>query len=558
MSANLNDKSPISLKQRRNRIIRLFRWLLFDITVEKTQRTVLGKKWVEQRIVARNRRRAIRFRETAIELGGVLIKLGQYLSARYDLLPDEWIEELSKLQDAVPSVDFSELQPIIEKDFNAPLSELFQKIDSKPLASASLGQVHEAWLPDGRHVAVKVRRPRIEIIIEADLEALNRVIDFLSRRTDLGKLADLRGIAREFNVTLRRELDYVEEANNAEAIKQNLKDLKRVYVPEVVRERSSKRVLTTEFIDGIKVTNFAALEAAGIDRYLTARVLANAYLNQILIDGHFHADPHPGNLLVRNNGNGVELVFLDFGMVGVIEPKMKAGLRKLVFAAVSRNVDGIVNALNDLGFIKKPEDEDKVRVAVSFVVDKFIGINLGQLKEMNFRKAFEEVNYIVYSQPIYLPADFSFLSRALETLIGLCTNLSPQLDFIEEAKPFLKRAVLGDSAKSNTGSVKPEPENSASSDSSGFLEYIFNPVFLEQVRSTVTQLVTLPRDLSNTLERLERGRVQVQFESKELKQIVERMEQESRRTQGFMVGMSALLSAFLLWWGARNFGAKRQ
>ncbi|NWJ47139.1 MAG: AarF/ABC1/UbiB kinase family protein [Chloroflexi bacterium] len=558
MSANFNYKSPISLKQRRNRIIRLFRWLLLDITVEKAQRTVLGKKWVEQRTVARNRRRAIRFRETAIELGGVLIKLGQYLSARFDLLPDEWIEELSKLQDAVPSVDFGELQPIIEKDFDAPLSELFQKIDSKPLASASLGQVHEAWLPDGRHVAVKVRRPRIEIIIEADLEALNRVIDFLSRRTDLGKLADLRGIAREFNVTLRRELDYVEEANNAEAIKQNLKDLKRVYVPEVIRERSSKRVLTTEFIDGIKVTNFAALEAAGIDRYLTARVLANAYLNQILIDGHFHADPHPGNLLVRNNGSGVELVFLDFGMVGVIEPKMKAGLRKLVFAAVNRNVDGIVNALNDLGFIKKPEDEDKVRVAVSFVVDKFIGINLGQLKEMNFRKAFEEVNYIVYSQPIYLPADFSFLSRALETLIGLCTNLSPQLDFIEEAKPFLKRAVLDDSSKSNTGSVKPEPENSASSDSSGFLEYIFNPVFLEQVRSTVTQIVTLPRDLSNTLERLERGRVQVQFESKELKQIVERMEQESRRTQGFMVGMSALLSAILLWWGARNFGTKRQ
>jgi predicted unusual protein kinase regulating ubiquinone biosynthesis (AarF/ABC1/UbiB family) len=541
--ANKNiGKAPMTLKQRRNRILRLFRWLLTDITIENTQRTFLGKNYVEKRKVARNRRRAIRFRETAIELGGVLIKLGQYLSARFDLLPDEWIEELSKLQDAVPAVAFSELKPIIEQELGAPLTELFAKINEKPLASASLGQVHEAWLPSGEHVAVKVRRPGIEIIIEADIEALNRVIDFLARRTDLGKLADLRGIAREFNNTLRKELDYLEEAKSGARVKENLKGLRRVYVPNVILERSGKRVLTTEFIDGIKITNYPALEVAGIDREMTARVLANAYLNQILIDGFFHADPHPGNLFVRQGAYGVELVFLDFGMVGEIPAKMKIGLKRLVFAVVARNVDEIINSLRDLGFIKSENDIDKIRIAVTFTLDKFVGINLGQLKESNFRKAFEELNYILYSAPIYLPADFSFLSRAMETLIGLCTSLSPTLDFVEEAKPFIKRLAMGENATGDT----PTPQT--------ILEQLLNPLFVEQLRTMGLQLLRLPGNLSNTLEKLESGRLQVQFESKELKQVVERVERESRLTQGIMVGLSAIFSAFLLWWSLKGVG----
>jgi len=543
-----NKKGPVSLKQRRSRIIRLFRWLLWDITLEKTQSQILGKKWVEKGKVARNHRRAVRFRETAIELGGVLIKLGQYLSARFDLLPEEWIEELSKLQDAVPSVDFAELKPIIEADFGAPLSELFLRINEKPLASASLGQVHEAWLLDGQHVAVKVRRPGIEFIIEADLEALNRVIDFLTRRTDLGKLADLRGIAAEFNRTLRRELDYVEEGKSAEKIKENLKNLKYVYVPIIYWERSSKRILTTEFIDGVKVTNYPALEEKGIDRDLAARILANAYLNQVLIDGYFHADPHPGNLFLREGSHGVEVVFIDFGMVGEIPPKMKSGLRKLVFMVVTRDVDGVVTALREMGFVKKEEDVDKIRIAVSFILDKFMGINLGQLKDMDFRKAFDEINYVVYSQPVYLPADFSFLSRALETLIGLCTSLSPKLNFLEESKPFIQRMAQGDTVGATDGN----PVAGAM----GMLQGILTPEFLEQLQGNLLKLVTLPRDLSNTLDKLESGRIQVQFQSTELKQIVERVERESRLTQGILVGLSAIFSAFLLWWTSRGFGRR--
>ena len=256
----------ITLKERRKKIIKFFRFLITDILREKLQQRVLGKKWVESRRIARNKIRAERFRTTALELGGVLIKLGQYLSARFDLLPEEWLVELAKLQDSVPAVDFAELRPILERDFGDKLENLFLEFDTTPIASASLGQVHQAYLLDGTEVAVKILRPGIGSIIEADLEALNRVIDFLRKRTDLGKLADLKGIAREFEVTLRRELDYMQEGKSAERIKENLKKLKYVYVPKVFWERTSSRVLTTEFIHGYKITNYAAMEAAGIDR----------------------------------------------------------------------------------------------------------------------------------------------------------------------------------------------------------------------------------------------------------------------------------------------------
>lgn len=328
---NSADKSTktVSLKDRRKRIIRLFRFLISDILREQFLGKILGKKWLEKGSEARNHRRAQRFVETALELGGVLIKLGQYLSARFDLLPDIWIQELSRLQDAVPAVDFSDLRPIIEQDLGGKLEDLFLEFNQSPLASASLGQVHEARLPDGSRVAVKVRRPGIELIIEADLEALNRVIDFLKRRTDLGKLADLKGIAREFETTLRRELDYTKEAKNAERFKANLQKLKYVYVPQIYWKFSSNRVVTTEFIDGIKITNYHAIDEAGLDRHKIARILSNCYLNQLFIDGFFHADPHPGNLFVRPGPYGVQVVFIDFGMVGDISDSMRLTMPKI-------------------------------------------------------------------------------------------------------------------------------------------------------------------------------------------------------------------------------------
>lgn len=531
----IKEAKPVTLKDRRKIIIGLFRWLVWDFALEGVQTRVFGKKWAENQKAARNSRRAVRFRETALHLGGVLIKLGQYLSARFDIMPPEWIEELSKLQDAVPSVDFSELKPIIEADLVDSLENLFQDIDSKPLASASLGQVHEAHLKDGRRVAVKVLRPGIYAIIEADLEAMNRVIEFLSRRTDLGKLADLRGIMKEFDRTLRRELDYVKEAESAKKIKNNLKNLRYVYVPEIISTHSSSRVITTEFIEGVKVNNLQAIEAAGIDRERAGRILANCYLNQILIDGYFHADPHPGNLFVRHDADGnVQIVFIDFGMIGEISPALKAGLRRMVYGVMYRNTDQVIEAMRDLNFIRKEDNVDKIRVAVSFFVDKVLGMSLGQMRELDYRKTFDEINYIIYTNPIYLPADFSFISRAIETLIGVCTNLSPKLNFTQETKPFLSRLVedeVGTTFSNGTGDSPVE----------GFL----NSEFGKELRTLGMDLLTLPRNLNNTLNKLGNNGTQEELLQKELKQVKERQERSERMMSGIVAG-SVLVSGAVL------------
>ncbi len=528
----------VTLKERRKKIIQLFRFLISDILREKLQQRVLGKKWVESRRTARNQLRAERFRTTALELGGVLIKLGQYLSARFDLLPEEWLVELAKLQDSVPPVDFAELRPILEQDFGDKLEKLFLEFDTTPIAAASLGQVHRAVLLDGTEVAVKILRPGIGAIIEADLEALNRVIDFLRKRTDLGKLADLKGIAREFEVTLRRELDYQQEGKSAERIKENLKNLKYVYVPKVYWERTSSRVLTTEFIHGYKITNFAAIDAAQIDRYRAARILANCYLNQILIDGFFHADPHPGNLFVRQGPNGVEVAFVDFGMVGEITPDMKKQLRRMVVGVVQRDVEGIVEAMRKLNFIKKEEDVDKIRVAITFIIDKFLGLSVGQLKEMDYQKTFDELSYIIYSQPLFLPSDFSFLSRALETLIGVTTSLSSELNFLNETKPFMRRLIEDE--------TKPNGATNGNSNLGGLL----NPLVAEQLRDAALSLITLPRTLTSTLQKMDAERVQSQIQAQEVKQAADRVEKLGGRLVSSILAASALVSGTL---AANNF-----
>jgi predicted unusual protein kinase regulating ubiquinone biosynthesis (AarF/ABC1/UbiB family) len=536
------------MKARRKRIVGLFRYLLIDILIEQAEGRILGKRFAEKRTEARNRKRAERFVATSLELGGVLIKLGQFLSTRFDLLPEVWLNELSRLQDSVLPVDFSLLKPIIEGDFGGPIESLFLEFNPQPLASASLGQVHEARLLDGTRVAVKVRRPGIEVIIEVDLEALNGVINFLQKRTDLGKLADLRGIAHEFEVTLRRELDYIKEAESARRFRNNLKKLKYVYVPIVYGQRSGNRVITTEFIDGYKITNYPAIEAAGLDRHKVARVLANCYLNQALIDGFFHADPHPGNLFVRYGPNGLlQVVFIDFGMVGEITSEMRFQIRRLVFGVINRDVEAIIAVFKALGFIRREEDVDKVRLGINYFLDKFMSLNLGQIKALDRRKLFEEISYIFYNTPIYLPGDFSSMGRAFQTLLGLCTGLSPALSFTAEARPFIQRLMAEELGIPTippelTGLVRLLGELPGADTVQEFLK---SPTG-EQLRQNALGIVTLPIKLNHSLDRLETGRLQVQIQSSEIKSSADRIQKSNERLITAILVGSFLISGVIL------------
>jgi predicted unusual protein kinase regulating ubiquinone biosynthesis (AarF/ABC1/UbiB family) len=442
----------------------------------------------------------------------------------------------------VPAVDFADLKPVIEQDFGKSIEELFLSIDPKPLASASLGQVHQAYTKDGRHIAVKVLRPGIQAIIEADLEAMSSVVEFLSRRTDLGKLADLRGIMKEFERTLRRELDYVKEAENAIRIKKNLKDLKYVYVPEVISDYCSHRVLATEFIDGVKVSNLEAIEAAGINRDRAGRILANCYLNQILLDGFFHADPHPGNLFLRKDADdNVQVVFIDFGMVGEITPAMKSGLRRMVYGVMYRNTDQIVEAMRDLNFIKEGESIERLRVAISFFIDKVLGLDLEQLRQTNFRVVFDEISYVIYSNPLYLPADFSFMSRAVETLIGVCTRLSPKLNFTEETKPFLRYIMQEETGFSGSFSTN-GTEGSQ-------VENILNSEFGKELRNLGLEILAIPKNINSALNKFNNAGAQEKMLLEELKRVKSRQERAERLMTGVIAGSvlvsgAAIASAF--------------
>ncbi|PZR99431.1 MAG: ABC transporter, partial [Chloroflexi bacterium] len=278
-------------RTRNYRILRLFFGLVLSFTLQYLRARLSGRSYDFFADSSRNRRRAIKIRTTALDMGGVLIKVGQFLSSRVDLLPTEYIEELALLQDEVPAVPFERIRAKVEHDLQAPLASLFTTFDPTPVAAASLGQVHRATLPTGETVAVKVQRPNIGSVVEADLDALRYIVGWLNRHTPLPRKADLPLILREFEDTLRLELNYHREGHHAERLSVAFKDDPRLVVPRVYWSHSGGDVLTLQFMAGTKITDLAGLERQGISRSLVAETLMRAYLKQVLVDGFFHADP---------------------------------------------------------------------------------------------------------------------------------------------------------------------------------------------------------------------------------------------------------------------------
>src|SRR5215831_4497428 len=287
----------------------------------------------------------VRFRETAIKLGGLLIKLGQFLSARADLLPEEALAVLATLQDEVPAEPFSHVVSVIEEELGKPIDHLFSSIETSATAAASLGQVHKAALASrGEVVAVKVQRPNIEQLVRMDLGSLKFVIRVITRFVNTGSLIDLKGIYREFERTVFEEIDFVAEAANCKRFKEMFQDDPSIYIPEVHEEYTTRRILVLEWIDGIKINDYEALEAAGIDRLEVANRTVQAYFHQFFNEGFFHADPHPGNIFVKPGISGDQPIieFVDFGMVGSITSIMKKSLRALFLAFLTRDSETIV------------------------------------------------------------------------------------------------------------------------------------------------------------------------------------------------------------------------
>lgn len=425
-------------RRRTYKILRLFFSLVADFFYQYIRARLTASTYDFFADSDRNRKRAIRIRTSALEMGGVLVKVGQFLSSRVDLLPTEYIEELALLQDEVPGVSFEEIQHEVEVNLGGPLMTLFAEFAREPIAAASLGQVHRARLPTGEAVAVKVQRPGIAELVEIDLAALRYIVGWLDRHTPLHRRADMPRILKEFEETLRLELDYQREGHHSERIAVSFTGDASVRFPRVYWSHSAGTVLTLQLITGVKITDFQELERRGISRSVVAEYLMRAYMKQILVDGFFHADPHPGNVFV---GPGPVVILLDFGMVGEISPEMRENIRRVFVGVIRRDYDDVLNALSRLGFLAPNADRIALKRALIWTVDTFYGLSFGELQAIDPRDVLDALQDVLFAESFQIPANFAFLGRAVGTLSGLCTALDPSFQFVTVAEPFARQLV---------------------------------------------------------------------------------------------------------------------
>ncbi len=386
---------------------------------------------------ARLEKQAVWLKNSLIALGPTFIKIGQSLGTRADLLPLSYIKELALLQDQVPAFPTSEAYARIESELGRSLQESFAEIDAAPIAAASLGQVYRACLHTGEEVAVKVQRPHLARIISFDIAILRKLVNFVNRFfPQANDNADWEGMLHEFSETIFEEMDYVHEGRNADRFRANFKDWRAIRVPKIHWSHVSKGVLVMEFIRGTKVTDIEALRARRISAVKVNRLLVKTYLKQLLEDGFFHADPHPGNLLVMDTGH---LAFFDFGMTGRITQRLQSMMIDAFFHVISKDVHALAQDLINLNFLKPGVDPEQVRPVVESLFEHYINLKLG---EINFKELTYELAEVIYDYPFRLPANFTYIMRALMTLEGIGIVTDPEFSFFDTAKPYAKEFML--------------------------------------------------------------------------------------------------------------------
>ena len=408
-----------------DRLIRVLRFLIF--------RGAEGSSRKETRLA----QQAVWLRKSLIDLGPTFIKIGQALGTRADLLPLAYVKELATLQDQVPAFSTAEALARIESELGHSLHECYPEIDSEPIASASLGQVYRARLASGEEVAVKVQRPNLETIISFDIAILYRLVKLTNRfLPKANENADWEGMLREFRTTIFEEMDYVKEGRNADRFRYNFRTWRAVRVPKIYWSHTSTRVLTLEFIRGTKVVDVEGLRARRISAVKVNRLLVRTYLKQLLEDGFFHADPHPGNLLVMDSGH---LAFFDFGMVGRITPLLQSQMIDSFFHVVGRDVHGLGQDIINLNFLKPGVNPEQIRPVVEGLFQHYLNLRLG---DVNFKELTYDLAEVMYEYPFRLPANFTYVMRALMTLEGIGIVTDPGFSFFETAKPFAKEFML--------------------------------------------------------------------------------------------------------------------
>ncbi len=431
----------------------------------------------------------VRIRLAIEELGPTFVKFGQIMSTRAELLPPPLIEELEKLQDHTNPLPYSQILPVIAEAC-PDYEEIFRKIEEEPVASASIAQVHRAWLNDGSEVALKVQRPGIEAIIETDIAILKSLAARLERAMPESRIYNPTGMVDDFAGQIEKELDFVKDGRNADRLRKNFEGVRGVRFPKIFWEYSSRHLLVMEFIDGTKVTNLTELHQMGIDLRKIAKTGFNAYLKQIFEDGFFHGDPHPGNLFVTSDG---DLVFLDFGIVGVLRPEKRFLFVRLLHGIIHTDVGMILNAFEGLGVVIREEDREAIKDELYIALLDSQGYSLG---ENNFSTVVGDLTEVLRRYQLKVPTSLMLMLKVIVMILDIGIKLDPQFQFEKEVHPFLEHII----------------------DRMNLPQHLIREASRSLLEAT-DGLFDLPRNVNQTLKRLSTGTVKVEIVENDIQKL---------------------------------------
>ncbi len=461
---------------------------------------------------------AERLRLALEELGPTFIKFGQVLSTRDDLIPEEYIKELSKLQDQVPPFEYAEVKKTVEKELGKTIEEAFLSFDTEPIAAASIGQVHCARLHTGEEVVVKVMRPGVEELIETDLFILMGLARFIEKHIKESKFFNPVGFMEEFSRVMRQEIYYTHEAQNADKFYKNFEGSTTVRIPRIYWSHTTKRILTQEFIKGIKVSDTAQLDASGLDRKKISTHLANAYLKMIFEDGFYHADPHPGNIFVSREG---VIIFFDFGMAGYIDPVLRENLVNMIIATQRNDIDLLIETLDEIGLISNAGTENPtLKMNLEEFVNKYYSMYAKFIDPTTFLRDMIDV---LTKGGGRIPTDIMLLSKTLIMRDEISRNLYPEHNFGELVDPYVKKMIKERST----------------------ISYIMEETD-KNVRDIVHLIKVFPRKARHILTKVEKGALRLEVEHRGFETLIEELDIVSNRLSFSMIIAALIVGSSLI------------
>lgn len=480
---------------------------VYDVIAFRWTRASAPRRWVAL---------AGRFKRLAVALGGMPIKMGQFLSVRVDVLPATVTALLADLRDQVPAEPNARVIPLIEAAWQAPIERILCAFDTTPVAAASLGQVYRGVRHDGRTVAIKVLRPQIHQIIETDLAALHAIVRLIKDYSLIKQRADLERLYGEFAVVLRQELDYRHEAENNVRLARMLVDQPRIALPVIHYDLSGATVLVMDWVTGIAPDQSAALDAAQVPRAQVAQALLACFFQQCFVAGTFHADPHPGNMLiVPGDGSDWRIVLLDLGAVASVPAPLQQQLRAGVVAVVGNDIPGVVTSLDAMGMLLPHADRQEVSRVIGIVMAQVASRRMSEMRTIDVRGMATEAQALLLTLPFQMPQDVIYLGRTLGLLSGVVTMLDPHINLVEASRPLAQRWV----AQAHTS-------------------------LLDDVLETLRTIIGLPRRIERIMTRIERD--QTSTDLAQLHGQLAAMQRQQQRRDMLIVGILVVI-AYLLW-----------